>query len=459
MKIIVCGAGQVGSSIAKQLSIEGNDVAVIDSSAERIQAVSDTLDVQARIGFASHPTVLEEVGADSADMIIAVTLSDEINMVACQVANSLFNIPTKIARIRNQNYLNPEWMHLYKHDQLAIDNIISPEIEVAKAIVNRLHVPGAADTIPFANSKIKAIGIRCTLDCPMINMPLTKIQKKLLDINVSIMGLMRKDDFIIATNEVEFLEDDELYFICDTEYEQEAMLMFGYEAREARRIIIIGGGNIGLFLAEHLEKENDVVNIKLIEVNKDRAEFVADKLSKTTVINGSALSKEILEEASVSSAETVIAVTNDDEVNILSSLLAKKFGCERVLTLVNNSNSYSELVSSLGVDVTVNPREITISSILRHVREGRISAVHSICQGEAEIIEAEAVESSSIVGKSISNLDLPKDVKIGAIFREDQMLIPDMDTSIQAGDKVIVLSKANMVNQVEKIFSVNFEFY
>lgn len=459
MRIIVCGAGQVGTSIARQLSVEGNDVTVIDQSVELIQKVSDTLDVQARVGFASHPTMLQEVGADNADMIIAVTLSDELNMVACQVAHSLFNVPTKIARIRNSNYLQPEWMHLYRHDHLPIDYIISPEVEVARAVVNRLHVPGAVDTIPFANGKIKVIGIRCTLDCPMINMPLHRVQKKLSEINVAIMGMMRGDIFIVATEDTELLEDDKLYFACDAKYVQNAMVMFGHEEREARRVVIIGGGNVGLFLAEHLELEDADMKIKLIEIDKDRAEVVADRLNKTTVINGNALSQEILDEANVGVAETVIAVSNDDEVNILSSLLAKRLGCRRVVTLVNNSNSYSELVSSLGIDVAVNPREITISSILQHIRKGRILSVHSVCKGKAEIIEAEAVEASPIVGKKLSNLDLPNGVKIGAISRGDYVVIPDSETVIQAGDGIIILSKADMVSQVEKVFSVKFEFF
>lgn len=459
MKVIVCGAGLVGTSIARQLSIEGNDVTVIDHSPELIQKVNDTLDVKAQLGFASHPTVLEEVGAAGVDMIIAVTLSDEINMVACQVAHSLFNTPTKIARIRNQNYLKPEWMHLYRHDHLPIDYIISPEIEVAKAVMHRLHVPGAVDTIPFVDGKVKVVGMRCTLDCPMINMPLHRVQKRLSEASVSIMGILRGENFIVAGEEVELREEDELYFACSDEHVQKAMAIFGHEEREARRIIIMGGGNVGLFLAERLEAESQDIKVKLIELDKKRAEKVADKLHRTTVINGSALSQEILEEANVAVAETVIAVSNDDEVNILSSLLAKRFGCQRVVTLVNNSNSYSPLTSSLGIDVTVNPREITVSSILQHIRKGRIVSVHSICKGKAEVIEAEAVESSSIVGKRMEDLSLPRGIIIGAIVRDGEVIIPEDDTVIVAGDRIVILSQANMVSKVESIFSVKFEFF
>lgn len=459
MRIIVCGAGQVGTSIARQLSMEDNDVTVIDQSPELIQKISDTLDVKALVGFASHPTLLEEVGADETDMIIAVTLSDEVNMVACQVAHSLFNIPTKIARIRNQNYLQPGWKHLYRHDHLPIDFIISPEIEVAKAVNHRLHVPGAVDTIPLSDGKVKVIGLRCNLDCPMVNMSLLKVQERLSKLNVSILGLIRDENFVIASNDVELLEDDELYFVCESIQISDVMSMFGQEEREARRIIIIGGGNIGLFLAEQLEAEESNVKIKLIELDKERAEYVAERLNRSTVINGSGLSQEILSEANVSSAETVIAVSNDDEVNILSSLLSKRFGCKRVVALVNNSNSYSSLVSSLGIDVAVNPREITVSSILQHIRRGRILSVHSICKGKAEIVEAEAVLSSPVVGKSIGNMDLPRGIVIGLIVRGDEVIVPDYETIIKAGDRVIILSEANAVKKVEKIFSVKFEFF
>lgn len=459
MRIIVCGAGQVGTSIAKQLANENNDVTVVDQSTQLIHKISDTLDVKTKIGFASHPTVLEDAGIEDADMLIAVTLSDEVNMVACQVAHSLFNVPTKIARIRSQNYLQPVWKHLYRHDHLPIDYIISPEVEVARAIIQRLHVPGAVDTIPYADGRIRIIALRCNMDCPMINVSLIKLQDKLKEFNVSIMGLLRKGDFYVINDELELLEDDELYFACDNKYVQKAMSFFGHEEREARKVIIIGGGNIGLFLAEHLEEEESDVKVKLIELEKDRAEFVAEKLSKTTVINGDALQQEILDEANVASTETVVAVSNDDEVNILASLLAKRFGSQRAVALVNNASSYSPLVSSLGIDVAINPREITVSSILQHIRRGRILSVHSICEGKAEIMEAEAVEASPIVGKTITDMNLPYGIVIAAIVREDQVIIPDNMTAFHSGDRIIILTQSSMIKKVEKIFSVKFEFF
>lgn len=459
MRVVVCGAGQVGTSIARQLAMENNDVVMIDQSPKLIQRVSETLDVKAHVGFASHPTMLEDVGAADADMIIAVTQSDEVNMITCQVAHSLFDVPTKIARVRNQNYLQPRWRHLYRHDHLPIDYIISPEIEVANAIIHRLHVPGAVDTIPLSDGSVKAIGVRATLDCPTINMSLSRIQSKFKSLKVSIVGLMRDNTFLMADEDTELLVDDELYFVCDSNDVQKAMAILGHEEREARRLVIMGGGNIGLFLAEYMEKNEPDVRMKLIELGKDRAEYVAEHLSNTTVINGNALTHTILREANVAVTETLIAVSNDDEANILCSLLAKRLGCQRVVALVNNSASYSSLISSLGIDVAVNPREITVSTILQHIRRGRILSVHSICKGKVEVIEVVAVEASPVAGKALGHLALPSGITVGSIVRDGEVIIPNEDTIVNAGDHLTVISQADMVKKAERIFSVKFEFF
>jgi len=293
----------------------------------------------------------------------------------------------------------------------------------------------------------------------VVNMPMHRIKKRLLAEDVAILGILRNENFILAEDEIELREDDELYFSCDSANVQKAMEIFGHEEREARRIIIMGGGNIGQFLASHLEQENPDIKVKLIEIDKDRAEQVAISLDRTTVIHGSALSQEILEEANVAIAETAIAVSNDDEVNILASLLAKRFGCQRVVTLINNSGSYSPLTASLGIDVTVNPREITVSSILQHIRKGHIISVHSICKGKAEVLEAVAVESSPFVGKKMQDLALPNGIIIGNIIRDDEVIIPNDDTTIMPADRIIILSQDNCVSKVESTFSVKFEFF
>lgn len=459
MRIIVCGAGQVGASIAKHLAAEDNYVTVIDHSEALVRKISDTLDVKAIAGYASYPAVLEEAGAHEADMLIAVTNLDEINMVACQVAHSLFNVPTKIARIRSQHYLKPVWKDLYRHDHLPIDVIISPELEVAKAINHRLHVPGARDTLPFADGKIKVVAIRCTLECPLVMMRIERITKNFANLSVAILGIMRAGHFLIPSEKEQLLAGDEVYLVMDSQHVQRVMELFGYEEREARRVIIIGGGNIGLFLAQQLEEENEYIRLKVIEIDKERAEFAAERLTDATVINGNALSQEILHEVNIQDTETVIAITNDDEVNILSSLLAKQLGCKRAVTLINNSASYASLISSLGIDVAVQPKEITVSSILQHIRRGRIRSVHTICDGLAEIVEAEASEASPMIGKAIRDMELPHGIVIGAILRNDKVLIPDPDTVIRVGDHIIILSLAGMVKKVERIFSVKFEYF
>ncbi|MCH2038099.1 MAG: Trk system potassium transporter TrkA, partial [Rickettsiales bacterium] len=346
MKIIVCGAGQVGTSIARQLSYEDNDVTVIDQSVDRIRKITDSIDVNSVVGFASHPPVLEEAGAQYADMIIAVTISDEVNMVICQVAHSLFRLPTKIARVRHQFYLHEKWKDLYREDHLPIDVIISPELEVSRAVNHRLHVPGAIGTIPYAEGRVKVVAVRCEHDSPLANLLTFKIKELAKSIGISILGIVRDQNFIFPRDKEPLLVGDEVYFVADHRKIEEAMILFGHEEKEARRIIIIGGGNIGLYLAEQLEEEDSDLRVRIIELNQKRAQFVAQQLEYTSVINGSALEQEILEEANVSSAETVISVSNDDEVNILSALLAKRFGCQRAISLIN-SRSYAPLISSL----------------------------------------------------------------------------------------------------------------
>lgn len=459
MKIIICGAGQVGKSIAMQLANEDNNITVIDQSAELVAELQDSLQARGIVGFASHPSVLEEAGARDADMVIAVTFSDEVNMVACQVAHSLFNVPVKIARVRHQNYLLPEWRELYQHDNLPIDVIISPEIEVARAVNDRLHVPGALDMIPFGDGRIKVIALRCTRVSPMINMPLTKVNAIISNLNVAPLGIFRNGQFLIVEDDECLENNDEVYFACDTQDVKQLMVLFGYEEKEARRVIIVGGGNIGLFLASMLEAQHHDMKITIIEVNKERAEFVAGKLSRTTVLHGSALDQAILDEASIAKAETIIAVSNDDKVNILSSLLAKRSGCQRAITLVNNNAAYGPLVASLGVDVTVSPRETTVSSILRHTRRGKIRSVHSICDGKAEIIEAEAIEASPVVGKTIEDLDIPEEIMIGALLRQGKVIIPSLESVIHPGDRIIIICLTPMVKKIEKIFSMKFEYF
>lgn len=458
MKVIVCGAGQVGSNIARYLASEGNNVTVIDQSAELIQKISDTLEVQAMVGFASHPNVLEAAGAADADMIIAVTLADEVNMVACQVAHSLFNVPTKIARVRHQSYLQPIWADLFSREHLPIDVIISPEIEVARAVARRLQVPGAFDMIPLADGRVRVIGVVCGQNCPIINTPLRQLTGLFPDLNIEIIAIVRNDKPIIPSGDDQMLAGDEVYFVCDTNHVTRAMAAFGHEEPEARRVIILGGGNIGLCLAEEIEEKHPGVSARIVEVDRRRAQLVAQRLNRTMVLHGDGLDPDILEEANVRATETVVAVTNSDEGNILASLLAKRYGCQRAITLINKT-TFQPLVHPLGIDAVVSPRSITVSSILQHVRRGRIKSVHSLREGFAEVIEAEALETSTLINMPLKDIRMPAGVIVGAIVRGADVIIPRPSTVIKPHDRVIILAEVGQVKKVEKMFAVRLEFF
>ncbi len=458
MKVIICGAGEVGSNIAKYLATEANDITVVDQSTDLIRALSESLDVNGIVGHASQPDVLEKAGIRDADMLIAVTYTDEVNMVACQVAHSLFEVPTKIARIRSQSYLQPIWSKMFTRDHLPIDVVISPEVEIARAVTRRLEVPGAMEVIPLSDDKVRLVGVRMTEDTPLINTPLRQLTSLFPEMQIMVVGIKRGDSAIVPHAEDEMFPGDEVYFVVASDQCERAMAAFGHEEPETRRAVIFGGGNIGLFLAAELEREHPEINVKVIELDRARAEFVSAELGNTVVINGSILDPEILYEAGVDKAETVIAVTNDDETNILSSLLAKKCGAQRAITLVNKS-TYNPLMGPLGVDVVVNPRSITVSQILSYVRRGRVHAVYSVQENFGELIEADALETSSIVGKPLKEVDLPGKTRFGAIIRDDQIIVPRPQTVIEGGDRIILFAAKEAVRKVEKLFSVRLEYF
>ena len=458
MKVIICGAGQVGANIARYLASEDADITVIDQSPELIQKIVDSLDVTGLVGFASHPDILERAGAPDADMVIAVTYADEVNMVACQICHSLFDVPTKIARVRHQSYLEPLWANLFSRDHMPIDVIISPEVEVARAIGHRLEIPGAFDVIPMADGRVSLIGVHCTEECPILETPLRQLTDLFPDLHIAIVAVSRDGMGIAPGGDDVLLVGDDVYFVADRAHLGRAMAAFGHEESEAHRVVIVGGGNIGLNLAQLVEAGGRRVNLKLIEVDKARAELVAQRLQHAVVIHGDALDTEVLEEANVAATETVVAVSNDDEVNILASMLAKRFGCRRAVTLINKT-SYAPLVGSLGIDTVVSPRVITVSTILQHVRRGRIRSVHTLPEGFGELIEAEALETSSLVGVPIRDAKLPEGVVLGAIVRGNEVVIPRGSTVVRAGDLVILFSATQSVKKVEKLFAVKLEFF
>jgi trk system potassium uptake protein TrkA len=458
MKVLIVGAGQVGYNLARYLASEKADVTVIDQSAQLIQKITDSLDVKGFVGFGSHPDLLERAGARDADMLIAVTYADEVNMVACQICHSLFEVPTKIARVRHQSYLNPLWADLFSSDNMPIDLIISPEIEVARAIRRRLEIPGAFDAIYLADGKVSLIGLSVREDTPIINTPLRQLTDLFPDMHITIVAINRGEESKIAHGHDELRPGDNVYFVCESSHVPRAMMSFGYDEKEARRIIVIGGGNIGLNLTQTMEVTHPGVQMKLIELNNVRAEHVAQRLDRTVVIQGDALDLEILAECNVAVAETVIAVSNDDEVNILSSLLAKKAGCQRAITLINSA-SYTQLVGGLGIDTVVSPRAITVSTILQHVRRGRIRAAHFLAEGTGQVIEAEALETSALVGKPLREVELPEGAVIGALVRDKKVITPRGDTIVRSGDLVVLYAASQNVKQVERLFAVKLEFF
>lgn len=458
MKVIVCGAGQVGVNIARHLALENNDVTIVDRSTELVRTVSDTLDTQAIVGHASDPDVLERAGISDADMLIAVTLIDEVNMVACQVAHSLFDVPVKIARVREQNYLKPIYAELFSRDNMPIDVIISPEREVARAIARRLQVPGALEMIPLADDMVKLMGVRCSEHCPVVYTPLRQLTQLFPDLNIVVVGIFRDGTAMVPSPEDQMLPGDEAYFVVESSKVTRALSAFGVEEGETSRVLILGGGNIGLFLAQELEENFPWVRAKIIEGDNARAVELIRNLDDTIVLKGDARDTELLEEAGIRQIETVIAVTDDDETNILASLLAKRLGCRRAITLVN-TNTYEQLIGSLGIDVVISPRNITVSTVLQHVRRGRINSVHTLKAGFGELIEAEALATSELVGKPLRDINLPTGVILGAIVRDAEVIYPMGNTVIAAKDRIILFAAAEAVRQVEKMFSVQLEFF
>ena len=423
-----------------------------------VHAIRDSLDVRGFVGHGAHPEVLAQAGVEQADMIIAVTLHDEVNMVACQVAHSLFNVPTKIARIRSQSYLQPHWSDLFSSNHMPIDVIISPEIEVGEMVLRRLALPGAVDTVRFANGEVVVVGIDCGDNCPVVDTPLSQLTELFPDLQAVVVGVVRDGKLFVPRSSDAMLAGDRVYVVSHKAQVRRTLGIFGHEEQEAHRVVIAGGGNIGLYVAQTLESRGARAKAKIIESSRDRAIAIADDLKRTVVLNGSALDQEILREADVQDADTLVALTNDDQVNILACVMAKRLGCRSNMALINN-RSYPTFTATLGIDAVVNPRSVTVSKILQHVRRGRIRGVHTIENGLAEVIEAEALETSPLVGKPLRELDLPDGIRIGAIYRDENVIVPNGATQIRAKDRVIIFATAERVRQVEQMFRVSLEFF
>lgn len=458
MKVVICGAGQVGYGIAERLAGEGNDVSVIDVSSRLVASITDRLDVKGHVGHGAHPEVLQQAGAEQADMLIAVTQSDEVNMVACQVAHALFNVPTKIARVRAQTYLEPQWRDLFARDRLAIDVVISPEMEVGEMVMRRLALPGSTDTFTFADEKVTVVGILCEQDCPVVDTPLRQLTDLFPDLKAVIVGVARKGKVFVPRSDDAVEVGDQVYVVTATDQVSRVLSIFGHEETPAQRVVIAGGGNIGLYVAKQLETRNPKSRVKLIEASRERAVSVADQLDRAVVLHGSALDRGLLDEADIAEADTMLAVTNDDQVNLLAAVMAKKLGAKRCVSLVNNQ-SWPPFMNGLGIDAHVNPRQVTVSRVLQHVRRGRIRAVQSIVEGAAEILEAEALDTSPLVGKPVRALEDMDGLRIGLLIRKNKLIAPNGNTEIQARDRVVMFALRGRVKRVEQLFRVSLEFF
>lgn len=461
MKVLICGGGLVGMGIARQLTKEDHEVTIVDDNENNIAKIQDNLEASVKRGSPSLPGTLEEAGINNAEMIIAVTPDDETNMVICQVAHSIFNIPLKIARIRNKGYLESRWKSLFRKDHLPIDFIISPELEVANAIINRLHVPGAMDSKELGEGNLRLIEVRCPEEFPLKGMSIAEIKDSHPNLRLKILSIYREESQFLPKITDRLQENDELFFLSHINDIKSIMPFFGHNEEEARRVVIVGGGNIGFTVAEKLANEEEIkLDIKIVELDPKRADYIAGKIEDVSVINGSALDREILNEAEIGDTEAIICVTDDDEVNILTSILAKKHGCERSVCLINKGRSYLPLISSLGIDVDVNPRETTVSTILQHVRRGKVRSAHSLYSGSMEVVEVEIVPTSVLVGKSIWEADLPKDVKICGVVRKDgSFIIPEENTLVKEKDTLIVIAKTEAIKEVDRIFSERTDFF
>ncbi len=458
MKVIICGAGQVGFGIAERLAAENNDVTVIDRTPDLVQTITDSLDVRGLVGHGSHPDVLERAGASDSDMIIAVTFADEVNMVACQVAHSLFNIPTKIARVRDQSYLAPGWQDLFSRENMPIDVIISPEVAVGDMVLRRLAQPGAFETISFVDDQVFVVGVTCEEDCPIVNTPLRQLTELFPDLTAVVVGIMRDGKIFVPHGQDQMLVGDEVYFAAERGQVERTLGIFGHDEKQARRIVIAGGGNIGFYVAHQLEATQSRTKIKIIETDRKRAEFIADELKRAVILNGNALDHELLREAGVNDADTFISLSNDDQVNILASVMAKREGCPRALSLVSNTN-YAGVIRSLGIDAHISPKAMTVSTILQHVRRGSIRRVHAVQNSAAEVIEAEALETSPLVGKPLRDAELPDGFRFGAVVRDNKVIIPNGDTELRAHDRVVMFALAGKVREVEQMFRVSLEYF
>lgn len=459
MKIIILGAGQVGLSVAENLVNEASDITIVDTDALQLEEIRHRLDLRTIQGNGAYPDVLKQAGADDADMILAVTNSDETNIAACQVASTLFHTPTKIARIRAPEYLDhPE---LFVHGAIPIDVIISPEQILTDYIQRLIEYPSALQVLDFAGGLVRLVAIKAYHGGPLVGHELKTLREHLPNIDTRVAAIYRQDRPLVPTGDTVIEADDEVFFIAARKHIRSVMSELRRLDKPVKNVILAGAGNIGRRLAKALEKHR--YSVKLIDHNRERAKLVADELEKTIVLQGDASDEDLLTREGIDSTDIFCSLTNDDEANIMSALLAKKLGARKVLSLINRAIYVDIIQSGGGIDIAISPQQATIGSLLAHVRRGDVVAVHSLRRGAAEAIEAIAhgdENSSRVVGKTVQDVPLPAGTTIGAIVRGSDVIIAHRDTKIEADDHVILfLVDKTKIAEVERLFQVSYNFF
>ena len=454
MKIVIVGAGEVGFHIASRLSLENKDVIVVEKNADALRRISENLDVQTVEGSGSSPAMLEQAGIKGADILLAVTNSDETNLVAALFANILSPTTIKLARIRSEEYL--VYQGALSQDPYRIDVVINPEAEAVKSVENLLKVPGAVDVGEFADGRIKVIGVRLDADSPVTGTKLVDLKKKTGNKKILVAAIIRNEKCIIPSGEDQILEGDLIYFVSEERELKEALKIFGKQAEPVNRVLLIGGGNLGLRLARALEGLS--IHAKLIEKDPDRCRKLAEHLDKVIVLQGDGSEQGLLQEENVQDMDVVATLTGDEETNILTSLLAKRMGARKTVTRISKF-SYFPLVCAIGLEHIVSPRLAAINTILQHVRRGKVLSAMALKGEEAEALEAVALETSDIVGKPLQQIRFPQGALVVAIIRGDEVIIPTGDSVILPQDRIIIFSTPQSIPRVEKALMVRLEYF
>ena len=454
MKVIIVGAGEVGFHIASHLSVENKDVVVVDKDPEAVRRVADSIDVQTVVGSGSSPSVLKEAGVQEAEILLAVTDSDETNLVACLVADLVSPSTKKLARIRDADY--DAYMDTFRENTPHIETLINPETEVVKAISRLMHYPGAADVEDFADGRVKFAGVYLDEESDVIGISLAGLGPQIGKKMPLIAAVVRDEQMTIPHGNFKLQAGDLVYFITEEDRLLDTLEMFGKKRDPVRRAMIIGGGQVGQRLAEQLEENG--IHTKLIDNDPDRCSRLADNLNKTVVICGDGSDQSLLEEENVREMDAVVTLTSDEQTNILSSLLAKRMGARKTITRISRF-SYFPLMSAIGLEQVVSPRLSAVNTILQHIRRGKVLSARSIKEAEAEVMEAVAMETSDIVGKPLAKLDLPKGALVTAIIREDEVVIPTGDSVIAPGDRIVLFTLKEAISKIEKILAVKLEFF